>query len=152
MKDLPINLHNRFIDAIRLFNKYVFNRFTLALAENGKGPFSIIIHIGRHTGRTYRTPVLASYSDDTMIIPLSYGENVDWLRNILARGSCEVFRGGKKTAAVEPEVIDAVVALAALPENRRALFERFKLEKFLRMRLSLLIPSPSCSECDSYQE
>jgi hypothetical protein len=37
--------------------------------------------------------------------------------------------------ATNPAVIDAATAMALLPENRRRLYERFRLDKFLRMQL-----------------
>jgi deazaflavin-dependent oxidoreductase (nitroreductase family) len=107
----------------------------LTLAESEKGPFSVVYHIGRHSGRSYRTPVLASYIDETIIIPLSYGENVDWLRNILAKGGCEIILKKKRMGATNPEVIGTATAVAILPEKRRKLFERFKIEKFLRLQV-----------------
>ena len=135
MKHPPQYLHNKVIDGIRIFNKYIFNRITLAFAESGKGPFSVIYHKGRHSGRTYRAPVLASYVDETIIIPLSYGEKVDWLRNTLAQGGCEIIRKNERIGATNPEVIDSAAAFAILPEKRRRLFERFKMEKFLRLQV-----------------
>ncbi|NIS80855.1 MAG: nitroreductase [Anaerolineales bacterium] len=131
-KDSPQNPSNKAIDRIRIFNKYIFNRITLTFAE--RGPFSVVYHIGWRSGRTYRTPVLASFVGETIIIPLSYGENVDWLRNILARGGCEIVRKNKRIAATKPEVLDSTAAFAILPENRRKLLERFKVEKFLRLQ------------------
>ena len=135
MKQPPRTLHNKFMDGVRKFNKYIFNRITLTFAGSAKGPFSVVYHKGRRSGRTYRTPVLASYVNDTIIIPLSYGENVDWLRNVLAQGGCEIIRKNKRIGAANPEVIDPAVALAILPEERRKLFARFKLEKFVRMQV-----------------
>lgn len=133
MTKSPRTRHERFLDGIRVFNKHILNHFTLALAGSGRGPFSIVHHIGRRSGRHYRTPVLASYTNGTVIIPLSYGEKVDWLRNVLARGGCEIVRRKQRLQATDPQVIEAAAALALLPENRRRLFERFELEKFLRM-------------------
>ena len=135
MEHQPSNLRSKIMDGIRVFNKYIFNRFTLALTKSGKGPFSIVYHKGRRSGRTYRTPVLASYVDGMIIIPLSYGENVDWLRNVLAQGRCEIVRKKKSIIATNPEVVDSSVAYEVLPEKRRELFERHKMEKFLRLRV-----------------
>jgi deazaflavin-dependent oxidoreductase (nitroreductase family) len=135
MERRPQNFHKKTIDGIRIFNKYIFNRITLTLAKSGKGPFSVVYHVGRKSGRTYRTPVLASHVGETIIIPLSYGENVDWLRNILAQGGCEIVRKNKRVAAANPVVIDSKIAFAILPEKRRKLFERFKLDRFLRMQV-----------------
>jgi deazaflavin-dependent oxidoreductase (nitroreductase family) len=135
MKKPSQDLHHKFLDGIRIFNKYIFNRITLIFAGTGKDPFSVIRHIGRHSGRIYRTPVLASYVDETILIPLSYGEKVDWLRNVLAKGGCEILRQNKWMSTVNPVVIDTETAFTLLPEKRRKLFERFKLEKFLRLQV-----------------
>src|SRR4030042_2878950 len=82
--------HYKFLNGIRIFNKYIFNRITLIFAGQRNVPFSILRHVGRRSGRTYQTPVLASYVGEIVIIPLSSGENVDWLRHVLARGGCEM--------------------------------------------------------------
>lgn len=68
-----------------------------------------------------------------VIIPLSYGEQVDWLQNVLAVDKCELMRNNHRTIGEQPEVITAVEASTLLPENRRNLFERFEVEKFLRL-------------------
>lgn len=133
MKHRRQTLHHKFLNGIRIFNKHIFNRITLKFAETEKGPFSVVYHVGRRSDRVYRTPVVATYIGGTIIIGLSYGEHVDWLRNILAQGGCEMVRKKKRISATQPEVIDAAVALAILPDKRRKIFERFKVEKFLRL-------------------
>jgi len=136
MKNPPQDLHNKVIDRISIIlNKYIFNRITLTLTESGRGPLSVVCHIGRHSGRTYRTPVLASFVDETIIIPLSYGENVDWLRNTLAYGGCEIVRKNKRIVTANPEVIDSATAFTILPEKRRKLFERFTTDRFLLLQV-----------------
>lgn len=60
---------------------------------------------------------------------------MDWLRNILAQGGCEIVRKNKRIKATDPKVLPSEVALAMLPEKRRRLFERFKLEKFCRLQV-----------------
>ena len=116
-------------------NKYLFNRIAVTFTKSGKGPLSVVHHIGRQSGRTYRTPVLASYVEDQIIIPLSYGENADWIRNVLVQRGCEISHKNRRKHATNPEVIDSAVALAILPEKRRKLFERTKEEKFLRLQV-----------------
>jgi deazaflavin-dependent oxidoreductase (nitroreductase family) len=122
-----------FLDFIRLFNKYVFNHIILWLAKQGRGPYSVITHKGRRSGRIYRTPVLASYIDDKIFVPLPYGDHVDWLRNVLAHDGCEFSRKGEEIAASDPVVVEAGTALPVLPKGRRDVFERFEVEKFLQL-------------------
>ena len=136
MKEKRERLRNKFLNQIRYFNRAVFNRFTLAFAESSFGPYSVIYHRGRRSGKTYRTPVMATYVGETVIIPLSYGAGVDWLKNVLAQGGCEIVRKKRRMTASNPQVIEAEAAYTLLPEDRRRLFARFKLEKFVRMELS----------------
>ena len=128
------SLHDRFMDSIRVFNKYIFNHLTLFLARRGIGPFSVIIHKERRSGRTYQTPVLASHVGEKIIIPLSYGDHVDWLRNILAQGCCEMIWRREKFLVTSPNVIDAQTAAVDLPPNRRDLLLRFDIDQFLSLQ------------------
>jgi hypothetical protein len=122
-----------FLNYVRYFNKHFLNRIILWLANKGKGPYSVVIHKGRRSGRNYKTPVLASHIDEFIYIPLPYGDHVDWLRNVLAHSGCEIFWKGEEIAASDPVVIEAETALSLLPEGRRILFERFEAQKFLRL-------------------
>jgi deazaflavin-dependent oxidoreductase (nitroreductase family) len=123
----------RFLNGIRYFNKHIFNRFTLLLAGRKGIPFTVLHHTGRRSGRSYRTPVLATYVAESIIIPLSYGEHVDWLRNVLAHGECKLMWQGEMIAAHQPALLETEAGLALLPEKRRAQFARFEIEKFLRL-------------------
>ncbi len=127
--------HKKILNSIRYFNKYILNHFTLLFAESKIGPFSILVHKGRNSGKIFHTPVVATYIGDMVIIPLSYGDQVDWLRNILAAGGCEIVHRKDRLKAGNPEVIHASEAINYLPEKRRRLFEHFKLEKFLRLQI-----------------
>ncbi len=134
MEHFKQSSRRRFLDAVRQFNKYIFNRLVLFYSAGRRGPFSILTHTGRRSGRVYRTPVLASYVGDTIWIPLSYGESVDWLKNVLAKKQCELMHKGQQFLASDPILIPAQQALSALPEDRRRLFQRFSLETFLCLR------------------
>ncbi|MBE0688316.1 MAG: nitroreductase [Anaerolineaceae bacterium] len=135
MQPSPQSFHQKFLNGIRYFNKYIFNHLTLLFAGTDIGPFSKLIHKGRKSGKTFHTPVLATYVGNTVIIPLSYGEQVDWLRNIIAAGGCEIIYRKNRKTTTNPEVVTGKVALSLLPEKRRRIFERFKLENFLRLQI-----------------
>ena len=133
MKQPTHDMHQKFLDAVRTFNKYIFNLLILTFAESRIGPFLVVYYRGRHSGRVYRSPVLASYVGGMVIIPLSYGEHVDWLRNVQAQVGCEIVRQNKKMRATDPFVLDSQTAFTILLEQRRKLFSRFKVEKFVRL-------------------
>ena len=65
------------------FNKYVINRFILLFA-GWIPPFAIITHRGRVSDRSYRTPILAFPYNENFIFALTYGRDVDWVKNLLA--------------------------------------------------------------------
>jgi len=85
-------------------------------------PWAVILHRGRRSGRSYRTPVLAFRRGSTLIIALLYGEESDWLRNLHA-GAGKVVRGGRAFAITgAPRVLDtrAATELSKLSAPARA--------------------------------
>ncbi len=76
------------------FQSRTMNRVTRPLARAGIGPWSLVRHVGRRTGRVYETPLLIARIPDGFMIELTYGPGVDWYRNIVAAGRCAVvYRG-----------------------------------------------------------
>jgi deazaflavin-dependent oxidoreductase (nitroreductase family) len=71
------------------FNKQVTNRLTSHVAAWMPG-FAIVSHVGRRSGLRYRSPVNVFQDGDTYIFALTYGADADWVRNVLAAGSCEI--------------------------------------------------------------
>jgi deazaflavin-dependent oxidoreductase (nitroreductase family) len=71
---------------IAVFNKYITNRITLPIA--GWIPtLAIVNHKGRISGRKYRTPIMAFEFEDGFLIALTYGLDVDWVKNLVASDS-----------------------------------------------------------------
>lgn len=70
--------------------KHTLNPLTLRLARAGFGPFSLVRHQGRKTGRTYETPVILARVSEGFVAELTYGPEVAWYRNIVAAGHCVV--------------------------------------------------------------
>jgi deazaflavin-dependent oxidoreductase (nitroreductase family) len=66
------------------------NRVTSQVARSGHGPFSLVRHVGRTSGRNYETPVILAKAPEGFIAELTYGENVNWYQNIVAAGRCVV--------------------------------------------------------------
>src|SRR5947199_335957 len=59
-------------------------------------PLAVVHHVGRKTGSLYRTPVVAFRSDAGFVIPMTYGRDVDWARNIIRANCCELESGGRR--------------------------------------------------------
>ena len=67
--------------------------------------FGIVTHRGRKTGRTYQTPVNVFRRGDDYLFFLTYGSDVQWVRNILAAGRCTIRTRGRDVELVDPELI-----------------------------------------------
>ena len=101
--------------SIARFNRRFTNRLFLKVAGYLPG-FAIVSHVGRKSGRTYRTPVNAFRTDDGYIIALTYGSQSDWVKNVLAAGSCELQTRGRCVRLISPRIeTDKSKSWAPLP-------------------------------------
>jgi deazaflavin-dependent oxidoreductase (nitroreductase family) len=84
--------------------KNTLNRVTGRVARTGHGPFALVRHTGRKTGRQYETPVILARLDGDFVAELTYGPEVAWYRNVVAAGGCTVvYRGAEyRIDRIEP--------------------------------------------------
>jgi deazaflavin-dependent oxidoreductase (nitroreductase family) len=78
-------------------------------------PLATLHHEGRKSGRRYRTPVVAFRTKKGFIVPMTYGRDVDWARNIVAAGSCEIVQLGRHYSLGHPRIVGGKVAYPRLP-------------------------------------
>ena len=76
-------------------NIAVTNRITGRFAGWLPG-FGILTHVGRKSGKVYRTPVNVFRASNGFIIALTYSSQSEWVKNVLAAGGCELKTRGKK--------------------------------------------------------
>jgi deazaflavin-dependent oxidoreductase (nitroreductase family) len=70
-------------------NLAVTNRLTMPLA--GRLPwFGVLEHVGRRTGTVRETPLNVFPRDGRYVVALTYGPDVEWLKNVEAAGRCRV--------------------------------------------------------------
>lgn len=108
---MPIKLPRR----LARFNRVVTNPIQGVYAWV-LPPWAVICHRGRRTGRAYRTPVLAVRQGRTIAVAVLYGEESDWVRNVLAAGGGQVVRGGRTYELSAPRLVarsDAGLPVAA---------------------------------------
>ena len=84
------------LDRIREANKRWLNPAMLYLAGRPHWYASRVEHVGRRSGRPYATPVVAVPVEGGLVIPLPYGPDVDWCRNLRAAGGGTVVRHGRR--------------------------------------------------------
>ena len=85
-------------------------------------PLAVVHHVGRKTGRVYRTPVVAFRSDAGVVIPMTYGRDVDWARNVVRANGCELERMGRRVALRDPRIVGFDHAKRRLPAALRPFF------------------------------
>ena len=117
---------------IRPFTTKVFNPFARQFAGWMPG-FAILTHVGRKSGKTYRTPINVFRRADHYLFALTYGSNVQWLKNIFAAGSVEMRTRGRDIHLVEPELI-VDPDLKLMPRFLRLPGKLNRVTEILRMR------------------
>jgi len=80
------------------------NRITSLFAGWLPG-FGILTHVGRRSGKVYRTPVNVFRASDGFIIALTYSSQSEWVKNVLAAGGCELKTRRKKYQLSAPNVV-----------------------------------------------
>ncbi len=95
--------------------------------------FGILTYKGRTSGRTYRTPMNVFRHGDDYVFALTYGSEVQWVKNVLAAGGCDIRARGRDIRLVEPEVfVDPTRRLMPLPV--RLILRLNGTTEFMRMR------------------
>lgn len=105
--------------AITRFNLRVFNPITLRLA--GKGSMVDLEHVGRRSGTVRHTPLMAFRHGEVVTIALTYGPDVEWLKNIRAAGWCRMRIGAGIVRLGEPRSVPPEVALPHISQPQRTL-------------------------------
>jgi deazaflavin-dependent oxidoreductase (nitroreductase family) len=89
---------------LRPFTTRVVNPVTRLVAGRLPG-FAILRYRGRRSGREYRTPMNVFRHGDRYVFALTYSSDVDWVKNVIAAGGCEMETGGRRIGLVEPELV-----------------------------------------------
>jgi hypothetical protein len=129
-----------FREKIIRFNKQTLNPTTLKIAGGRSSVYAAIKHIGRRSGRTYTTPVVAKPLGDGFVIPLPYGSCVDWCQNVLAAGVCTLIWNDQEYTLERPELIGQSRALKAFPPGSRVLYPLGGLKEYLWLHQRKEIP------------
>ncbi|KZM73039.1 nitroreductase family deazaflavin-dependent oxidoreductase [Nocardia terpenica] len=123
-----------FPHALAKFNRRVTNRVAGLVAGRAPG-LGVIVHEGRKSGRVYRTPVTVFNQDGAFRIALTYGRDVDWLKNILAAGEFDMELGGRVLHVHDP-VVRHDPAASWAPVGMRPFFTALSAEYYLEARPS----------------
>jgi hypothetical protein len=96
--------------------------------------WAVLVHQGRTSGRTYRTPIAARPTAGGFVIPMPFGAGTQWAKNLIAAGGGTLRWNGADHLIAEPEIIDATEAEAAFSRWQRAGVRAFGMRTFMRVR------------------
>jgi deazaflavin-dependent oxidoreductase (nitroreductase family) len=118
---------------LRLVTTRLFN--PLARRFAGRLPwFGILTYQGRTSGRTYHIPLNVFRRGETYVFALTYGSDTQWVKNVMAAGTCVLRTRGRDVRLVEPELIrDPARRLMPLPV--RLILGLDDVSEFLRLRI-----------------
>jgi len=85
-------------------NRRVTNRITRSVATRLPG-FGVVVHRGRRSGRSFRTPVNVFRVQNGYVVALTYGVDSDWVKNVLAAGGCELETRGRYEHLRSPRLV-----------------------------------------------
>ncbi|MBV9384653.1 MAG: nitroreductase family deazaflavin-dependent oxidoreductase [Streptosporangiaceae bacterium] len=98
-----------------------------------------LTHRGRRSGKPYVAIVGAHLTGDTAVIPLTFGNTSDWVRNVRAAGGCTIRLNGADYTLADPESRSAEDARplvrAAFNPLFRAVFPALGIREFLVLRV-----------------
>jgi deazaflavin-dependent oxidoreductase (nitroreductase family) len=118
------------------------NPVTSRMARSGHGPFSLIRHVGRKSGRTYETPVILATVPEGFIAELTYGENVNWYRNVVAADGCAVMHHRVEYRVSHIEPCSAARGRSAYPAPLRLVLKTAGRNEFRLLRTDHPQPPP----------
>jgi deazaflavin-dependent oxidoreductase (nitroreductase family) len=118
----------------------LLNPLVGTLAGRRHVPMAQLHHIGRRTGRSYLTSVGARVSGDVVLIPLTFGNQSDWARNVFAAGQCSMRVNGYTIRAEHPRFLAAADAAplmhALFNPVERLVFKVLGIKQFMRLEPS----------------
>ncbi len=117
---------------LRPFANHVVNPIASRFVHHLPG-FGLLSHRGRKSGTIHRTPVNVFRRDGAYVFALTYGSDVDWVRNVMAAGRADLQTGRRTTHLAAPELlVDPRQRLVPVPV--RLVLRLMGVTEFLRMR------------------
>ena len=119
---------------IRPFTLAVVNPVTRHLAPHLPF-FCVATYRGRTSGRLYHTPLNVFRRGPRVVFALTYGEDVQWVRNVQAAGGCEIRMRGHDFHLENPR-IERDPAARPVPLLIRPFLRLMQVDRFLWMDIA----------------
>jgi hypothetical protein len=98
-----------------------------------------VYHQGRRSGRHYTTTTGARFTGDEFVIPLTFGTESDWCRNLHAAGGGRIRLKARTYEVNSPEVFpwpaNPALVKRAYPAPMRVMLKALGIKAFIRLRV-----------------
>ena len=118
---------------IGTFLKHTLNRATARAARGRGGPFALVKHVGRTSGKPYETPIIVQPTEGGFVIELTYGPEVDWYRNVVAANGCRILYHGTEHVIEGLEPLSAAEGIAAFTPGQRRILRLLRRDHFVKL-------------------
>ena len=129
------------LQSLRPFTTRFVNPVTRLVAGWLPG-FGLLHYRGRSSGKAYRTPMNVFRRGDRMVFALTYGADVQWVKNVVAAGQLDVHTMGRDIHLIEPELFTDP-SCREMPTVIRPFLRFMRVTEFLRMRVAPDMPRRS---------
>ena len=117
-------------------NRRVTNPRVMRTAGTSDTQTSVIEHVGRTSGRIYKTPIDIIESATGLLIALPYGTRADWLRNVQAAGSATIVTQGQRVNVGRPTIVATADVADLIPKRTMRMLRVFGVGQFLHLEKS----------------
>jgi deazaflavin-dependent oxidoreductase (nitroreductase family) len=126
-----------------LFNRGWFKKFLTTyngmarkIAGTERSSWGLLTHVGRRSGRVYQTSLGTNIYGDGFILPLGYGPQTDWYRNLMATGTCTLTWKGRTYQLERPQLISGPEVMRAWPLGSRIMLQLAGMHDFVWLHQS----------------
>ena len=96
--------------------------------------YALIEHRGRRSGTPYRTPIVARRTENGFVLPVPFGPETNWVRNVLAAGDATVVWKGGRHRVTAPRLVDLDTAAPWLAGIQLRAAKKFGIASWLEVR------------------
>jgi deazaflavin-dependent oxidoreductase (nitroreductase family) len=103
--------------------------------------FGLLLYRGRKSGNEYRTPMNVFRRGDEYVFALTYGRDVQWVKNVMAAGECHMVIRGRTIRLTGPRLFHDP-SRSTMPPVVRQFLGLMHVTEFLEMRISPTLADP----------
>jgi deazaflavin-dependent oxidoreductase (nitroreductase family) len=113
-----------------------YNGMTRKISGTKRSSWGLLTHVGRRSGRVYQTSLGTNPYGDGFVLPLGYGPQTDWYRNLMAAGAGTLAWKERTYQLERPELISGPAAMRAWPIPSRILLRLTGIHEFVWLHQS----------------